>query len=106
MGITSSALSKAQATVSKSKADVDELTADLSSARTKLKLMQTGDKAVDKLTNPIAEHTAFVRERTDAAVSAAQADVDELSARLEAAKTKHKMAVAALNAMKNITDED
>lgn len=105
MGITSSALSKAQATVSKTKADVDELTADLSSAKTKLRIMESGDKAVDALTNPIAEHTGFVRQRTDAAVSSAQADVDEISAKLEAAKTKHKMAVAALNALKNLTDD-
>lgn len=105
MGITSSALSKAQAAVSKTKADVDELEAKLSSAKTKLKLIESGDKAVDKITNPIAEHAGFVRQRTEAAVSSAQADVDELAAQLEAAKTKHKMAVAALNAMKNITDD-
>lgn len=98
-------MSKAQAAVSKSKAEIDELEADLSSAQTKLKLIQTGDKAVDKLTDPIAEHTGFVRQRTDAAVSAAQADVDEISAKLEAAKTKNKMAVAALNAMKNLTED-
>lgn len=91
--------------MSKTKAEVDELQADLSGAQTRLKLVQTGDKAVDKITSPIADHTEFVRQRTDAAVSSAQADVDEISAKLEAAKTKHKMAVAALNAMKSVTDD-
>ena len=105
MGITSSALSRAQAAVSKTKADVDELEADLSSARTKMCLVETGDKAVDTLTSPIADHAGFVRQRTEAAVSAARADVDEISAKLEAAKTKHKMAVTALNAMRNLTDD-
>lgn len=105
MGITSSALSKAQAAVSKTQAEVDELEADLASARTRLKLLQTSDKAVDKITGPIAEHTGFVRQRSDAAVSAAQADADEISARLEAAKTKHSLAVTALKAVKSVTDD-
>lgn len=104
MGITSSALSRAQAAVSKTKADVDELEAQLSSAKTRLRLVETGDKAVDTLTNPIADHAEFVRQRTEAAVSAAKANVDEISAQLEAAKTKHKLAVTALNAMRNVTD--
>lgn len=105
MGITSSALTKAQAAVSRTKAEVDELQADLSSAQTRLKLLTTSDKAVDKITSPIAEHTGFLRERSDAAVSAAQAQVDDIAAKLEAAKTKHSVAVTALKAMKNITDE-
>jgi chromosome segregation ATPase len=105
MGITSSALTKAQAAVSKTKAEVDELQADLSGAQTKLKLLQTSDKAVDKITSPVAEQAGFLRERSDAAVSAAQADVDQITAKLEAAKTKHKMAVTTLNAMKSLTDE-
>lgn len=105
MGITSSALTKAQAAVSKTKADVDQLQAELSSAQTKLKLLTTSDKAVDKITNPVAEHAGFIRERSDAAVSAAQAEVDDITAKLEAAKTKNSMAVTALKAMKNITED-
>ncbi len=105
MGITSSALSKAQAAVSKTKADVDDLQADLSSAQTKLKLLQTGDKVVDKLTSPVADQTGFVRQRSDAAVSAAQAEVDEISANLEVARTKHNLAVSALSALESVTDD-
>ncbi len=104
MGITSSALSKAQATVSKTQADIDEIEADLASAQTKLKLLQAGDKAVDKVTGPFADQAAFLRQKSEAGVSAAQADVDELAAKLEAAKTKHKMAVSALNALEAVTD--
>lgn len=104
MGITSSALSKAQATVSKTQADVDEIEAELASAQTKLKMLQAGDKAVDKVTGPFAEQAAFLRQKSEAMVSAAQADVDELAARLEAAKTKHKMAVSALKALESVTD--
>jgi len=105
MGITSSALSKAQATVSKTQAEVDDLEAKLAGAQTKLKMLQTGDKAVDKITGPFAEQAAFVRQKSDAAVSSAQAEVDEISADLEAAKTKHSMAVSALKALKSVTDE-
>ncbi len=105
MGITSSALSKAQAAVSKTKADVDELEADLAGAQTKLKLLQTGDKAVDTLTKPFAEQAGAVRQRSDAAVSAAQAEVDEISARLEVARTKHSLAVKTLETLKSVTDD-
>jgi chromosome segregation ATPase len=105
MGITSSALSKAQAAVSKNKADVDELEADLSSAKTRLKWLQTGDSAVDKITEPFADKAGIVRQRSDAAVSSAQADVDDISAKLEAARTKYDLAVKALNAMRSLTDD-
>ncbi len=97
-------MSKAQATVSKTQADIDEIEADLASAKTKLKVLQAGDKAVDKVTGPFADQAAFLRQRSEANVSAARADVDELAAKLEAAKTKHKMAVSALNALEAVTD--
>lgn len=105
MGITSSALSRAQAAVSKSKADTDELEAKLSSARTRLKLLQSGDRAVDVITGPVADHTEFLRRRTDAAVSAAQAEVDEIAADLESARTRHAMAVKALDTLRSITED-
>ena len=105
MWITSSAVSKAQAAVSKTQAEVDDLEAKLASAQTKLKMLQTGDKAVDKITSPFAEQAAFVRQKSDAAVSAAQAEVDEIAADLEAAKTKQAMAMSALRALRSVTDE-
>ncbi len=105
MGITSSALSKAQAAVSKTQAEVDELEAKLASAQTRLKLLQTGDKAVDKITGGFADQAAFVRQRSDAAVSSAQAEVDEITADLEAARTKHSMALSAQRALKSVTDD-
>jgi chromosome segregation ATPase len=104
VGITSSALSKAQASVSKAQADIDELEAGLSSATTKLKVLQSGDKAVDALTKPFADQAAVVRRRTDAAVSKAQAEVDEITAELEAARTRYAMATAALKTLRNVTD--
>ena len=68
-------------------------------------MLQTADKTVDTLTSPVAEHAGFARQRTEAAVSQAQADVDEISAKLEVAKTKHSMALSALNALKSVTDD-
>ncbi|HQR78768.1 MAG TPA: hypothetical protein PLT68_00965 [Actinomycetota bacterium] len=105
MGITSSALSKARAAVSKTQADVDELKADQAGAQTKLKLLQTGDKAVDTLTQPFADQAGALRQRSEAAVSAAQADLDEISARLEVARTKHNLAVKALETLESVTDD-
>ena len=105
MGITSSALSKAQAAVSKSKAEVDGLEADLATARSRLKWVQTGDTAVDKITEPFADKAGIVRQRTEAAVSSAQADVDEISAKLESAKTKYDLSLKALNALRNLTED-
>jgi septation ring formation regulator EzrA len=105
VGITSSALSKAQATVSTTQAEVDELEADLATANTKLKLLQSADKTVDTLTGPVAEHAGFARRRSEAAVSQARADVDEITAKLEAAKTKHSMAVSVLSALQSLTDD-
>lgn len=98
-------MSKAQAAVSKSRAEVDELEADLAGARTKLKLLRTSDKAVDKITEPVAEQAAALRRRSDAAVSAAEAEVDEISAELEVARTKHSLAVKALAALQSVTDD-
>lgn len=97
-------MSRAQATVSKTQADIDEIEAELASAQTKLKLVQAGDKAVDKVTGPFADQAAFLRQKSEATVSSAQAEVDELAAKLEAAKTKHSMAVSALNALEAVTD--
>ncbi len=97
---------KALAAVSEADAKVKELEADLSSAQTKLKLVKAGDDAVDTITSipVVKDNTEFLRKRTEAEVSGAQATVDRIEAELATARTKQKWAQRALDTVDNVND--
>lgn len=97
---------KALAAVSEADADVKRLEAELSSAQTKLKLMQTSDSAVDKITNipVVKDNTEFLRKKTEAEVAAAQAEVDRVESELATARTKLKWSQRALSTVDTVND--
>lgn len=97
---------KALAAVSEADAKVKELEAELSSAQTKLKLVKAGDEAVDTITSipVVKDNTEFLRKRTEAEVSGAQATVDRIEAELATARTKQKWAQRALDTVDNVND--
>lgn len=95
---------KALAAVSEAESEVKQLESQLSSAQTKLKLIQAGDDAVDKVTSiPIVkDNTDFLRKRTEAEVSSAQAEVDRIESELATARTKLKWAQRALGTVDGV----
>lgn len=97
---------KALAAVSEADADVKRLEAELSSAQTKLKVMQTSDSAVDKITNipVVKDNTEFLRKKTEAEVAAAQAEVDRVESELATARTKLKWSQRALSTVDTVND--
>lgn len=97
---------KAQAALSEADAAVKDLEAQLSSAQTKLKLVKAGDDAVDTITSipVVKDNTDFLRKRTEAEVSSAQAAVDRIEAELATARTKQKWAQRALDTVDNVND--
>lgn len=97
---------KALAAVSEADATVKDLEAQLSSAQTKLKLVTAGDSAVDSITSipVVKDNTEFLRKRTEAEVSSAQAEVDRIESELATARTKQKWAQRALDTVDNVND--
>lgn len=98
--------SRAQAAVSEADADVKRLESELSSAQTKLRLIEAGDSAVDKITSVpvIKDNTDFLRKRTESELASARADVDRIEADLASARSKLKWALKAQKAVDSVGD--
>lgn len=98
--------SQAKAAVSEAHAEVKRLESDLSTAHLKLKLVTTGDKAVDTVTSVpgVQDQTEFLRQKTDAQVAAAQAEVDRVQAELDQARSKLKWAESTQRGVHTVAD--
>lgn len=107
MGISDSARLAAQAKVSEVQSEVAHLKADLSEAQGKLARAESADSAIDKVPTPgvLDDLAKPLRAKSDASVSAAQAKVDDLAAKLALAETKLSAYQTAQGAVIAVTSD-
>lgn len=112
MGWMETGIAKTRAVASDARADLAESTSDLLSAKSLLKVASSSEDLVQRfgsswlgrqqLVAPLV-HAAAVQ--TQALRSRAQANVDELTAKQESARTRMSMAEKSQNAMTRIAEE-
>ncbi|MDZ7577964.1 MAG: hypothetical protein U0904_07315 [Candidatus Nanopelagicales bacterium] len=105
MGTLEMARAKAQASLSQATADVKKLEADLSAAQAKASIVKAGETTLGVLTSApvIRQGTEFLRRRTEADSAAASAEVDRITADLNAAQNRLKWAQRTSDALEAVS---
>ncbi len=108
VGITDTALAKAQAAVSRAEADVAEIQAQLNRAKASLEGSSTAGGVLDSLKDVavVGSLTASLRDESTVDQAKARAEVDRLTAELRTAESKLDRARKAQSALRSVVGDD
>lgn len=107
MGISETALAKAQAAVSQAEANVATITAELAAAQKKLSSTSSAGEALEGIKDMalLGSLTSGMRDKVGVDEVQLQADVDRLTAALSAARDKLNLARKAQDAVETVVGE-